>query len=254
MRNREVFIITIIIGLIQLGCATTVYNPFKIDQDKFFSKTTTVALLPITLPEGVEDPEPVKAKFESLIEAKLHEAGLSIVKSKETDAVWNQMKEQMGGFFDPITGKIDEEKKKSAKEHARRELNMKFNADAVLIPSIQIVNAQFDGGWAKWNGVQESIALGSPWSLSAFLGMTGAYSGTVGALSLVVFMEDIDGVEMYFNAGGIQVLQKLSFGKFVSVPENEFFVNEERNSSAVNIALGPLVKKTVPTEASKEKL
>jgi hypothetical protein len=149
------------------------------------------------------------------------------------------MKEQLGGFFDPITGKRDEAKFKTAREHLLREVNAMTKADAILHPSIQLVKAGFGNNEARWHGTSESLITGGFWG--AFL--AGTNNGTSSALSLYVTLEDINGVELYINAGGIQLAAKLSGRTFVAVPRNELFADEKRNQAAVNVALNPLIGK-----------
>ncbi len=248
MVRESLLTATLVIALLGAGCATAPpYNPFKIAQDEFYGKIKTIALSPVAVAVDLEDAEPVKTKFESLIETTLREAGFSVVPSREYAAIWKRMTEQMGGFFDPVTGKRDETKLKTVREHTLRELNTKFTVDAVLYPSIRVVKANFVQNQATWDGTSESLTTGG--FLGALLG--GQYRGTVGALSLVAVIEDTHGVDVYINGGGIQVLSKVSGGGFIPVSRNELFANEERNVAAVNIALGSLVRKPVATEAPK---
>lgn len=226
--------------LIGGGCATTApYNPFKIAQEEFYGKIKTIALAPVGVPRDLEDPDQVKAKFEPLIEAKLREAGFTVVPSRETAGIFEKMNKQVGGMFDPVTGKRDEAKFKTLREHTLRELESKFKADAVLYPNIRAGIANFAGGQANWDGASESLA-----TTAGFWGQLGVgqFRGTTGALSLIVTIENIHGVDAYVNAGGIQLISKLSGGNFVRVPRSQLFADEARNTAAANIALGPLVR------------
>lgn len=242
------FIAIFVAALVGVSCATTApYDPFKIGKEEFYDRIKMIALTPVLVPEDLEDPEPVKAGFESLIEAKLREAGFSIVPSRESAEIFERMKKQLGGFFDPITGKRDEAKFKAAAEQTRRELSTKFNVDAILHPSIRVVRASFSANRANWHGTSESLTSGG--FLEAVLG--GTYQGTVGALSLLINVEDRNGVDLYLNGGGIQALARLSGGKFIPIPRNEILANEERNVTAVNIALEPLVTRSKSGEVSK---
>ena len=74
------------------------------------------------------------------------------------------------------------------------------------------------------------------------------------ARQFILLNEDMNGVQMYSNAGGIQVLAKLSGGTFAPVPRDELFASEERNIAAVNIALGSLVTNPRLIEAHEKKL
>lgn len=237
----------LLIGLAISGCAvTTPYNPFKVPQEQIKSKVKVVALAPINFPGDMEDTEPLKAKFEFLIEAKLRQAGFMVVPSREYDAVWKQTIEKLGGVFDPLTGKRDEAKFKTVREHTLRELATRTKADALLEHGIGVFKANFAGHLAQWHGTSESVVTAGFWG--AFF--AGGAQGTVPALSLVVALSDIHGVEMYVNVGGIQVLAKLSGQNFVTVQRYELFVDQERNRQAVNIALDPLAGKTMPQDAS----
>jgi hypothetical protein len=224
------------------GCATTKpYNPFKVPQADIKSKVKIVALVPINVPTDLDNPDPVKSTFETLVAAKLKDGGYQVVPSDEYNKIWKQMMEQLGGFFDPMTGKRDNEKFKTVRQHTLRELAAKTKADAILDFSLSPIKVNFANNRAVWHGTSEYLMSGG--AFAAFLG--GSFSGSVLALSLVVDLSDINDVEMYVNAGGIQSLSKLSGSRFVNVPRSELFVDEERNRKAVDIALNPLIGKAV---------
>ncbi|HEX9445447.1 MAG TPA: hypothetical protein VGA73_15105 [Candidatus Binatia bacterium] len=253
MRSRRLLWMCAGLALALYGCAgATRSNPFKIPQAEIKGKVKIVALAPINFPTDIDDPDPVKAKFESLITAKLKEGGFTVVPSSEYGALWKQMTEQLGGFFDPMTGKRDEQKFKTVREHTLRELSAKTKADAVLGSAILGFKAAFRLNRASWHGTSEDLVPGGV--LTAVL--IGGHNGTVGALSLGVGLSDIHDVDLYMNYGGIQLLSKISRGNFSPVPRAELFADEERNRKAVDIALDPLLGKAVPTEeadAAKEK-
>jgi len=112
------------------------------------------------------------------------------------------------------------------REHSRRELSTKFNADAPLLPSIRVVRATWSGGTASWDDTTESLkSTGEPVKEAlplVLIGIGVTYSGSVGALSLAVRIEDIHGARVYSNRGEIQVLTKISGGKFVPVPKDQY--------------------------------
>jgi hypothetical protein len=245
--SRLRLIATLVIVLISSGCATTTpYNPFKITEEEFYGKTKTIALAPVAIPEDLENKEQLKAKFEALVESKLQKAGFVVIPSREYAEIWDRMTKQMGGYFDPVTGRLDEAKFKAVKEHCLREMHTKFNADAVLHSGIRVVTAKFEQSKAVWHGTSESLS-----SVWATLFVT--HRGTVPALSFGVDVEDTNGVDEYVNWGGIQVLSKISGGKLVPIAQNELLASEERNTAAVNIALDPLVRKRTSSPEPKTK-
>ena len=69
-----------------------------------------------------------------------------------------------------------------------------------------------------------------------------ASSGRIPALSLSVWLTDIDGRALYHERGGIQLLGRVNIaGTLVDVPRSELFANNERNANAVRLALDPLL-------------
>lgn len=244
MIRHSLLVVTLAVSLVGAGCATQApYNPFKVAQNDFYATVKVIALAPVLFPGDIENPELAAAKFESLLQAKLREAGFTVVPAKEYAEIFKRMAQTVGGYFDPVTGRRDESKSKIVREHTLRELNTKFSAGAVLYPTVRVVKAAFAGGRAKWDGASEPISAGG------FLAtlQTGQTTGTTGALSLVAFITDINGIDLYANGGGIQLVSKLSAGgfsgpRFTPVPQNELFASDERNAAAVDTALGPLVR------------
>jgi len=226
MLRRSFLVGSLMVILIITGCATP-YNPFKVSQEQFFAKTKVIALVPIIVPSDLQDPEPVKIKFESMIGDKLRDAGFLTIPSQEYSEIYKRMTDQMG----------------SPHELTCRELCAKFKVDAFLYPSIDVVAAEWADGMASWWGTSESV---EPITKAFLKGLLIRTSGTVPALVLSVTIRDINGAALYIDGGGIQVLAKISgIKKFVPVPRDMLFVDEGRNSKAVNLALEHLIKKPI---------
>ena len=228
------------------GCATAPpYNPFQVSEDQFRTTVKRIALAPIAVPPQLGISESAKLRFDSLIEAKLQEAGFATFPAKDWGEVFARMQQEVGGVFDPRTGSPDETKTKTVWARTANEIRSRFQHDAVLLPRIHIVKAEWSSASARWDGVSEMLASGL-----AVLGAPNAH-GTMPALSLVVSIgsPDPEGPAQYRHRAGIQVLEKLSpiterfSGLFVPVPQEQLLRNDERNRAAVEIALGPLLKK-----------
>jgi hypothetical protein len=250
--------IILMLMVLEVGCATPPppYEPFKTSREELFAKVKTIALAPVRIPADIEDQEPVRKKFESLIEAKLREAGFVVIPSSEYEALWKRTTEQMGGVYDPMTGKPDEAKTKAVITHTLRELQRTANAEAVLYSRVQPVVARFFNGMAKWDGTSESVTGAAATStLARFLliGPQAGTSGTVSALSLVAIINDINDVMMYANGGGIQLTARLSGHSFTPVPRKELFSTEEHYIKPVNLALDSLLKTEQASPAGQVK-
>ena len=219
------------------GCATSPpYDPYRVPKSQVHSQVKTIALSPVSLPRVARQAEGVKGRIESLITTKLEKAGYIVVPSKEFGAIWDRLAEQIGGFFDPVTGKANEERIKTVREHARREMVTRFKVDALLHPRVQVVWAPFKTDEAVWDGVSETVMADD--SFHAF------GPGTAQALSLAILIEGGNGVDFYASRGGIQLISKAVRGRFVDVKASEILTNDEKIIKAVDIALNQFLKNT----------
>ena len=140
MKRQIMSIIPIVVALIAINCATTSpYEPFKVTQKEFSNKVEIIAVAPVAVPEHLDNPDPVKARFASIIENKLRKAGFSIVSSGEYKMIWDQTIEKMGGYFNPVTGQKNVSKFKIIRKHCLQELCTKHSSNAVLYPEIRVV-------------------------------------------------------------------------------------------------------------------
>lgn len=228
------------------GCATAAPpDPFRVPEAQFRAKVKRIALAPMAVPSHLGVSEPTERRFDALIEAKLQEAGFATFPAMDWDEVFTRTQQGVGGLYDPRTGALDEAKVKTALARTVEEIRGRFPLDAILLPRVHIVKANFTGAWARWDGVSDALASG----LSILA--TSGISGTVPALSLVVSIDSPDDqLALYRRRAGIQVLEKLGpvaerlSGKWLApVPPEEVLANEERNLAAVEMALGPLLKK-----------
>jgi len=214
------------------------YNPFRIPRDQFRSTVKVIALRNPAIPEGLSRPDEVRANFESLITTELKKAGFEVVPAKEFEALWKEGAEAAGGLFDPATGKLAQAKLDRLYESVFGTLKERFHADAVLGPQFKTTSAKFSSGRATWDGVHQTMTKGF-WGAMA----GGNSYGSIPAISLIVFIADSQGNDLFVNGGGLQVAVKLGANsKFVEVPQDELFANQERNAGAVREALEGLAE------------
>jgi hypothetical protein len=143
---------------------------------------------------------------------------------------------ELEGLTDSETGERDNGKVTTAMFRTIDRLRAEFDLDAVLIPSVAVVEAPFAAGRAYWDGTTQSIRTGS--LVRGFL--AGSPEGKVGALSLRVILQAESGDTLYTAAGGIEVLSKLDGKEFVLVPRQELLTDSRKLQNAVRIALDPL--------------
>lgn len=214
-------------------------DPFLVAREDVRPGIKVVALAPITIPEGLPEPDPIKDKFLTRIESKLKASGLSVVRPYEYTRTWNKYVEDFGAIVDPNTGERNESSLVTATVRTLDDLKAGFDVDAIVIPSVVVVKATFMGGKAWWDGTSQRIQTSSP--VSEFL--SGGYEGVVSALSLRVSIWTPDGTHLYLNAGGIEALSVAEGAEFSPVPRQSLFTDEAKINKAVDIALDPFTKK-----------
>ncbi len=227
------YAIVLVAAAFAVGCAPRAKPALSVPRADFTAQVKTVCLYRVTadfqLPSGTERLTP----FERELAEVLRSNGFTVV---ETDKVWPVTKwavESEGGFYDPYTGWREDEKYRFVQTRIVRELHQQLGCDATLSPHIAVVTSPWANGTASWDGVTDE--LGSGW---------GAH-GYVGALSLWVRIWNLDGEEIYFGTGGIQVISHLEQGflssTFKDAEVDQLLANHSRVAGAVRASLEALV-------------
>lgn len=211
----------------------------------------TIVLTPTSLPEELAAFTPAMEEIDSLIEASLGDAGFELIPASEYARIWEDIMERVGGVVDSVTGERVEERFESARQQLFAQLGELYGPDALLYPEIWIVDAPFAEGTAQWDGTSQAlIGLGTRLIHALGASFSGSESnlptGAVEALSLVVFVEDMGGDELYANSGGIEVLERVGGDARDRrrVPDDELLTNHARIRKAVAEALDPLLSGT----------
>ena len=230
------------------GCATVPeeqYSPFFVPEEQFRAAVETIVVTPVVAPAHLHTPPEVAARVDSIIEAELRGAGLTVVPAAAYQAIWDRILRQLGGFFDPITGKRDDRKFAVARAELLDELAGRYATKVLLFSELQIVDAEVDDGLARWDGTSQVILDRSSDVLARFRDtfepdeFGGGDDGIVGAVTLMVAVDGSDGGELYRNFGGVEVLGAAQ--RPASGYDFELVGDADRLAWAVGVALGPLV-------------
>jgi len=234
----------ILLGLLLLlgGCATAAPpEDFTVPPKEFFARVRVIAQAPMFSARGMsrEKAQALSQMFERLMAERLTRQGFTLIPAAETLAISARLVRDLGGLFDPNTGREDEEKVRVYLEYLRRELKERFRADAVLTANLVQIKAPYSGVTARWHGTSQAIASGG----AALAGLLfGPASGTVQALSLSAWIDDAaSGRRLWVGFGGIHLLSKREGDKWVNIPLEEALGDSERNREAVVIAFQSLV-------------
>jgi len=212
-------------------------DPWQVDKKGFLRYARLIAVADVYLPGGMPEPDAIKQQFSDLIAERLREKGFTIIYPQQYETAWAQAVDDLGGIEDTSGVTQHAGKIALATTQVLKGLEDGFDVDAVLVPSIVVVEAPFGRGSAAWDGTNQSIKSGG--AMNNFF--AGSPEGTLGALSLSVTLLSPDGDTYYQRLGGIEVLSKLSGKEFVLVPRSELFTDHERIEQSVKIALDPLL-------------
>lgn len=197
----------------------------------------TLALRPVTVAGAVGQRPDVAAEFAARIQRHLEGAGFTVIPATAYGTLYDQLNRDLGGIYDPITGRLKEEQAKALLEHAEREHKRLHPHDAVVFARVAGVLARFNGGKAAWHGVEEPTWDAPKGKLAKFLAGEPASYGTLPALSLAVGIEGPDRKAIYAGVGGIQLLEKLENNlRSAPVPQDQLLRDPAVLDRAADIA------------------
>ena len=248
--RRTALLTATVVAWVGMACAaSTAHQAATVPQHRLFESVQTIALDPICpcgLPADLRRIDLGRGKFDSLITAELSQAGYRVVPAAESQAIWDRLADSLGGLFDRASGQIDSVRLTTVRARTLRELRERFHVDAWLHPVIVMASAKFKSGTAKWDGTKQVFG-------KKFLGLNleSGY-GTTPALSLDVIIETTDGKVQFEWKGGLQLSQVPSDNGFVRIPDSQVYADQERNVTAVRLALAPLLAGPPATTAASK--
>lgn len=217
------------------GCASSLKQQpaLKIPEADFRRRVDVLCVAPLRAHIGLPDGKEKVAAFEELLVSELNGHGMVIVPPDKTMAVYRDTVRKAGGFYDPHTGRRDPTNNIAVRSQALSALHTELGCDALLTPTIALVSTAFANGTAEWDGVKYRVGGG--------LGT----SGWTAALSLWVWIHDLDHTEIYFGTGGIQPVfelnQQLLGEDFTPVADEQLLGDRVRNVQAISASLWPVL-------------
>ncbi len=224
------------------GCVTnTPYQLVVLSPSDIHERVDTVAMLPLQV-ENFDRKEEVSARYEALITEQLETAGFKVIPSREYSDIRKRLTDQVGDLYDQQTGEANQEKLDAVWTNSLLRLAEQFNTQAYLLPKIVRVGAYWSGNSTSWDGVERPTTGEETAEWAKLIGFSSnqGQSGTIPAMSLRVDLSSMSGETYYIGRSGIQALSHFKSGQFVTVPQSNWFVNEDWNVEAVKLALIPL--------------
>ncbi len=231
------------------GCVTPqkiVPHPaVKIPEVQFRNEISTLCLSNVASELGLEESDERMTKFAELVEEQLEALGFSVVQASDVDVIWEAVKEAGGGFYDPHTGAIDAKRSDVISEKFFREVKQVHSCDAVVYPSLVVVNAGVGGSAATWDHRQTTFNR--------------IFSGYIPAISVRIVIKNAPDNEIYYGVGGIQLAQELKQDKFtdahfVGIEADRFLEQWTDAEKGVSLALRDLASVMQVEKPAKEEL
>jgi hypothetical protein len=238
------------------GSAAKEESPFLVPRDQILGSIHTIVLGPL-LTNGFTPPVEVAARYRSLVHERLVKLGWDVVDSDQLNSAFGAAIKQVGGLYDPMTGKVDPDRLRTLTQAAIKALSLAAPPDGIAIVALVKTSAVQKFGNVDWDGAQQSaLTLGPAINRGTLFGGTengSAGEGGISALSLQIMLRDTSGTVLYDARGGIQLLQQLSLKSersgrttnflqdYTNLAPSELFKNPDRDFHAVDVAMHELV-------------
>jgi hypothetical protein len=207
----------------------------RLPREKLLGDYNKIALAPLRLGK-LQQRTIVMDRYRELLSAGLRKLGFELVDDRELGSLWAGEAAHAHGFYDPITGNLDQKKYDAARQRVRDGVAKSKGAKAFVFPEVDIRSAPFQAGMANWDGVKEMVTSSKSW-LGTMFNPNAQYLGQMPALSLKISIVDVANQTLYEDYGGIQVAKRVVGGQLQDVPEPELFSNAANDSRAVDLAL-----------------
>ncbi len=223
------------------GCASRPIRPgssLGISAEEFRGRVSMLCLSKIVSEFELEEAEAKKARLEELLTQELRKLDLSVVDSGRVAALWDEVKEDRGGYFDIHWGSVIAGRRDSIREEFYSAAFARLGCDAMLDMSIVGVESVFRKGYLRWDHATAPASY-TPSPESYW------FIGYLPAVSLRISIQDAPGHEIYYGAGGIHLsatMKKDEHGDFNAEPvsSERYLAFETENLNALRLALREL--------------
>ena len=203
---------------------------------------STIVVVPTRVPSWLAVPEDTLRALDSLIVARLVSTGQPVVAPQTYTAVWDSILRRYEGLRLATAGPLPPDRFQRAQARLFDQLRTQYRAAALVYPEIVFHYAGWKGRTASWDGVSQRIE-GKDEGVWGFLKLVitseDDLGGTVAALSLVVYLQSLEGEDLYVHRGGLELISRYQDGEFVNI-EQGVIDDPDHRSRAVYLALEPL--------------
>jgi hypothetical protein len=193
-----------------------------------------------------EDPAPRErmcAHYQALLLKQLGALGFKVESDPDSVALWAAERTAAGGFYDPLTGRLDMKKVNAARVRLLARMRERHNVSTLVVPTIVPRSAPSFQGYARWDGAALPVTGGGSFFYnSSIFNSNIGYSGTLEAYSLRLQVSDEAGTVLFEGFGGLELRAHLEEGEAVAVPATALFTQPAAEGASVGFALESLTK------------
>jgi len=235
---KKIFSIVIVLSLLS-ACNSN--HRVKVSKKEYLTNHKSVLLTDLHLPKGLRNKLEAKEYIEENVKTLFKEHGVVIHGPSVFNKEYEIQKRAVGGVYDPDTGEYDRKRSQLAEDRTLKVLQKKYGISSVLFYNVRVKGAKIDNFRAEWDGRSEVYEANNS-DLTNFLSsLVSTTHGTIGALSLTVFLHDMNDNEMYYGAGGLQLVSKIDDDdKFIPVPADALLTDERLLKFSINEAFRKL--------------
>jgi hypothetical protein len=226
------------VGKVEIAPVASAAHPADVptvSREALVAQYPRLLLVPLQMAD-IPQRAAVQQRLASALESKLTALGFSIVRADQYDAVWKAERERVGGFYDPMTGKLNAAKARDSRVAMLASLGQGQPAQGIVYPSVTVRVAQFAQGDAHWDGVRERAFIAKS-ALGGIFNVARTLIGQLDAASLHIRIASNDDATLFDDYGGLQLIEKIDHGALSAVPAADLFADPARDTVAVDIAL-----------------
>lgn len=238
-------------SLILGACSSASYNPTVFD---FFLAKEAIAAKPVkkvVVASVNVSGEPTRSmlrdsvtKIDAMVIDYLQENGFEIAPQHLFNNAWQQALLTYGEFYDPTTGKVDQQGWQRVMATTFQSLQAHKDIDAVVFTDLIAHDVQHSAGmkhYARWYGVtREPATEGASASVPVDFNWTQIIKGA----SLVITLYSTEGQPLFASRGGLDTLHAIDSRKSQNsfVRRKKILGNSSRIQEGIELAFHPLIK------------
>ncbi len=237
-------------GLLLGACSSVSYNPtvfdFFIAKDAMAAKPVKKVIVASVNVTG----EPTRSmlrdsvtKIDSMVVDYLQENGFEIAPQHLFNNAWQQALLNFGEFYDPTTGKVDQQGWQQVMASTFQSLQAHKDIDAIVFTDLIAHDVQHSTGmkhYARWYGVtREPATEGASASVPVDFNWTQVIKGA----SLVITLYSTEGQPLFASRGGLDTLHAIDSRKSQDgfVRRKKILGNSSRIQEGIELAFHPLI-------------